>query len=310
MSKQSIGLIGCGRWGRHILRDLVGLGCEVAVATPPGESARRARDGGAVTVVDALAALPRVDGIVVATPTVTHASVIEAVLEREVPIFTEKPLTADRASAERLAGMAPDCLFVMDKWRYHPGIEMLGRIARSGELGPVVGLRTTRVQWGNPHADVDGVWILAPHELAIALEVFGCLPAPRSAVTERDREGATGMIGLLGYEPWFVFEVSTASPSRRREMRLHCRDGVAVLDDAHGDAVQVYRGVKAHGMPPTEGERRPVSTELPLLRELRAFVEHLGGGPPPRSSAAEGAAIVAAVSTLRALAGLDGPGGA
>jgi dTDP-4-dehydrorhamnose 3,5-epimerase len=24
-----VGLVGCGRWGRHILRDLVSLGCEV-----------------------------------------------------------------------------------------------------------------------------------------------------------------------------------------------------------------------------------------------------------------------------------------
>ena len=50
--------------------------------------------------------------------------------------------------------------------------------------------------------------------------------------------------------------------------------------------------------------RLPVSTELPLLRELRAFVEHLRGGPPPRSSAAEGAAVVEAVARLRELAGL------
>ncbi|TMK26548.1 MAG: hypothetical protein E6G64_14425 [Actinobacteria bacterium] len=51
-------------------------------------------------------------------------------------------------------------------------------------------------------------------------------------------------------------------------------------------------------------ETRPISTEFPLLRELRAFVEHLEGGPPPRSSAAEGAAEVAVVERLRQLAGL------
>ena len=48
----------------------------------------------------------------------------------------------------------------------------------------------------------------------------------------------------------------------------------------------------------------PISTELPLLRELRAFVEHLRGGPPPRSSAREGAEIVETIAELRSLAGL------
>jgi hypothetical protein len=45
-----------------------------------------------------------------------------------------------------------------------------------------------------------------------------------------------------------------------------------------------------------------VEGELPLLAELRAFVEHLGGGPPPKSSAAEGAAVVRTIATLRELA--------
>jgi hypothetical protein len=49
-------------------------------------------------------------------------------------------------------------------------------------------------------------------------------------------------------------------------------------------------------------ERRPVSDEQPLLRELRAFLDHLSGGPPPRSSAAEGAETVAIIAGLLALA--------
>ena len=49
-------------------------------------------------------------------------------------------------------------------------------------------------------------------------------------------------------------------------------------------------------------EHRQISTEMPLLRELRAFLEHLEGGPPPRSSAAEGVEIVTRIAELRRLA--------
>ena len=55
-----------------------------------------------------------------------------------------------------------------------------------------------------------------------------------------------------------------------------------------------------------EPERRPIDPEWPLLRELRAFVEHVRGGPPPRSSAAEHVEIVERLVALRALAGLHG----
>lgn len=304
--KKRIGLVGCGRWGQFILRDLVSLGCEVTVVARSAVTAQRALAGQAAAVVNSVAELPHVDGAVVATPTSTHAAVIEELLERGVPIFTEKPLCADATSAARLARLAPDYLFVMDKWRYHPGVEMLAAIARSEELGPVLGLRTTRAQWGSPHLDVDGIWILAPHDLSIALEVLGQLPAPRGATIERVGGLATGLVGLLGSEPWFVCEVSTRYPAYRREIRLHCRAGVAILDDGYSAHLQIARYSGPHETK-AEIERRPISTELPLLRELRAFVEHLNGGPPPRSSAAEGAALVATIATLRALAGLDQP---
>ena len=42
-----VALVGCGRWGRHILRDLIALGCEVPVVARSEASVERAREGGA-----------------------------------------------------------------------------------------------------------------------------------------------------------------------------------------------------------------------------------------------------------------------
>ena len=294
-----IALVGCGRWGRHILRDLVGLGCTVAVADPSGEARQHAAAAGAASAVRDVAELPEVAGAVVATPTRTHAPVLESLLPRRVPIFCEKPLTADAASAQRLAALGRDRLFVMDKWRYHPGVELLRDLAQSGELGPVRGLRTTRIGWRNPHVDVDAVWILTPHDLSIALEILGRVPPPRAAVGEWLDGRPVALRGMLGDAPWMVLDVSVAGAAARREVHLHCRDGSAVLPDAHSDHVRIARS----GAPI---ERRPLSAEPPLRRELRTFVAHLGGGPPPKSSGSDGAACVQALQQLRALAGLDG----
>ena len=297
-----IGLVGCGRWGRHILRDLLTLGCDVTVVARSEASRQRARESGAVAIVDTPADLPAVAGIVVATPTITHADMVESLLSRGVPIFCEKPLTLDPARAWELAKQAADRLFVMDKWRYHPGVELLAQIARTQELGSVVGLRTTRGQMGSPHPDVDPVWILAPHDLGIALEIFGSLPTPRAAVADWDGQNAASLIGVLGIDPWVVLEVSGRYAEYRREVRLICREGTAILSDGYAADL---RGIRGPFGPSNEGaseERRPISTEMPLLRELRAFVHHLTGGPPPRSSAAEAAGMVEAIAALRALA--------
>jgi predicted dehydrogenase len=291
-----IGLIGCGRWGRHILRDLAALGAEVTVVARSPESRQRARDGGANRIVAELDALPALDGIVVATPTSLHAETVEAVLDRGVAVFVEKPLSTDPLTALRIAAAAPDRVFVMDKWRHHPGVELLRDLACSGELGTPVALHTTRVGWGNPH-EVDAVWVLVSHELSIELEVLGQLTPPQFARAEAAADAAVGLTAVLGELPWHALTVSAASPVRRREVWLVCSTGSASLADPYEDHVLLQR---AGG----ELERRSISTEPPLLRELRAFLEHLNGGPPPRSSAAHGAEIVQRIAELRALAGI------
>ena len=294
-----VALVGCGHWGRHILRDLVALGGRVTVVARSEESRGRAREGGAARVVPTVAELPEVAGIVVATPTPSHADVIDALLPRRVPLFVEKPLASDAARARAIAEVAGDRVFVMDKWRYHPGVAELARIARTGELGPLLGVRSKRLQWSNPHPGLDCDWHLLPHDLAIFLEIAGRLPAARSAVYETVGGEVTGVVGLLGDAPWLAVEVSTRYPRHFREVALHARDGVALLGDAYADAIEIRRW-PLDGAPP---ERRPVGRELPLLLELRAFLEHLRGGPPPKSAASEGAAIVATIAALRRVAG-------
>lgn len=304
MKQRRIGLVGCGNWGQHILRDLVSLDCEVTVVARSEQSRARAAKGGARSVVARVDDLPDVDGVVVATTNATHAEIVESLLDRHVPVFVEKPFCEDRADADRLAHRAPDRIFVMDKWRYHPGIEMLGEIARSEELGPVLGIRTTRVGWGNPHLDTDGIWIFAPHDLSIALEVLGEVPRPRYALAHQVEGEPVGLYGLLGEDPWMVLEVSTRSPINRREIHLQCRDGVATLADGYSKHVQIMRDGAVSPRASVTPELREISTEMPLLRELRAFVAYLDSGPPPRSSASEGAAIVNAIADLRSLAGI------
>jgi predicted dehydrogenase len=299
----TVALVGCGRWGRHILRDLRTLGAVVPVVARSSASRERAHAGGADAIVASVAELPRIDGAVVATPTPAHGEAIEALLDRDVPIFVEKPLTCDPEAAARLVTAADGRLFVMDKWRYHPGIEALAAIARSGELGRVTGLRLYRHSRGNPHPDTDAVWILAPHDLSIALEILGEIPPARSAVAEWVGGDLAGLVGRLGDDPWVTVDVSATSTDHRREVRLVCDDGVATLTDGYAETIAVQRG----GALGAEPEQRPVGTELPLLRELRAFVAHLGGGPPPRSNAAEGLEVVRRVAELRALAGVPLP---
>lgn len=301
-SGPKIGLVGCGDWGRHILRDLDLLGASVEVVARSAASRARAEKGGAVAIVPSVGDLGDVAGIVVATPTSTHAEVLIEVLPRGVPVYVEKPLVTSTEEADAMAEQAADRLFVMDKWRHHPGILRLAELAQGGRLGGITQVQTRRLGWGNHHPDVDMFWTLAPHDLSIVLEILGTLPPARAAVGEVTPGGLVDFTGILGDEPAAVINLSARYMERNRSIRVHGTDAIAILPDPYSGEVVILDG---HDIDEPQVERRNISTEWPLIRELRAFLGHLAGGPPPKSSAADGALIVRRLTELRALAGFD-----
>ena len=280
MSRLLISLAGCGRWGRNILRDLLALDCEVTVADPDPEARSRALASGAQAAVADPAELPESDGIVIATPTSTHAQVIDQLLPREIPIFVEKPMVCTVADARRLAAQASGRLFVMDKWRYHPGIEELRRIRESGELGAALGMHLVQVGWGIPHKDVDAGWILLPHCLGIAREVLGAVPPAQSAFAEMLDGRLVSLHGTLRGEHWATVQISERSPEKRREFRLHCENGVAYLDGRWHDHIRIASG--PGGMNADAAERREACRTRRTSSAPRAA--RLRGIPPRRTT--------------------------
>lgn len=296
-----VALVGCGRWGRNILRDLRSCGAEVLVATPSAEDRAAALSLGASGAWTHAGDLPAADGYVVATPSATHADVVEHLLPTGRPIYVEKPMTISAESAARLARLGDDRLYVMHKWRYHPGVERIRQEIASGRLGRLRAVRLQRWGWGNPHADVNALWILMPHDLSIVLHWLGHLPPLRSVSRVVPGPIDAGLIVRLGgEEPIVTIDMSTTAPESRRCFAVVGSAGSVELRDADSPALCLRRG--APGSADAAVENIPVSREMPLLLEVRAFLGHLGGGPPPMSSAREGQIIVERTAEIEAAA--------
>jgi predicted dehydrogenase len=294
----AVGLVGCGRWGSLILRDLVALGCEVHVVARSPASVANAAAGGASSVHPAVAKLSCgtavLEGIIVATTAGQHHPVVMEVLRiygSALPIFCEKPLATSVREAEEMAETAHR-LFVMDKWRYHPAIRRMALARETGEFGALVGLHARRIQPGNPHPDVSPPWTYLPHDLSIVLEVLGNLPAVTRAVSDH---GDETVFAFLGERPWVEIECSTRALWKSREVDAHFERGVLSMIDPLASTLRLQ---------PNDGPARdlPVPGEMPLLAELRAFVGHLRGGPAPRSTAADGVRVVRSIQDVLSLA--------
>ncbi len=303
MSKQlNIGLLGCGRWGRNILRDLVALDCRVTIYDPDPEVQNKVQADLATncsfsTEINNFS--DQHDGFVVASPTDQHYLSLLSLLSSNKPIFCEKPICANSEHANEIARLAPEQVFVMEKWRYHSGIQALADIAQSEELGRVQQLRTIRVQLGQPHHDVDGCWILTPHDLSIVDQILGEIPNLVAASGDYTGKNLDGVIAIYGDSPAAIIETSSRQPYTNRQVILSCENGVASLESPLAEHINIIRFNDSTQIKKSSSEQRSIPATMPLFEELKHFCEHINGGPAPLVNAVKGAVMVQMLTELR-----------
>lgn len=99
-------------------------------------------------------------------------------------VLVEKPMTSSSVECQKLVELAADMgltLMVGHTFEYNPAVEMLRDIVRSGEIGEVFYVSTTRTNLGLFQPDINVVWDLAPHDLSILLFILGVEPTTVSA---------------------------------------------------------------------------------------------------------------------------------
>lgn len=300
-----ITLFGIGAWGARIAGILRARGVTLDVVDV--DTGRR--DAAMEVGARSFDTRPRVAadsrGLIIATPSTTHFTLIRELVDRGLPIFVEKPLTADLSQARQLAGYRDRPIFVMHTWLYHPGIELITDLCTQGELGELLYLRTQRVNWTSPRKDVDAIWTLLPHDLTIIGAVLGYIPQPRVAVAEMHGRTARGLVCVLGEQPHVLVEISNRYWHKGREVRAHFTNGCASLRDEATAYLEIVHGDHLSEPGATRVTRRPFSLEPdPLSREIDAFLGFLNGAAAPRSTLEEGVAVVEQIDGIRRLAGI------
>ena len=263
-----LALIGRGPWGRTIERTLCAL---------PSVS---------VTVVARGEAPPRdPDGVVIATASATHADVALPYLEAGIPTFIEKPMATNATDAYRICAAAArggGAVFVGHIHLHNPAFRALL------ELLPALGaIRAVTCEGMNdrPRADASLLWDWLPHDLSMALAVFGRFPDRVSAVALGGSPPAQAAVTTFHFgEAPMVSTMSWVSPVRRQTMTVTGANGTLSFDDKAENKLMLRQGgINSH--PAYENE-------LPLTRELRSFVDAIRAGSTDRSQAALGTAVV------------------
>lgn len=254
MNTTTVGVIGCGYWGPNLLRNFseieeARLRWMCDLDTKRLETFGR-RYPAAKTTVDYkhLLSDAELDAVVIATPVGTHFSFAKDALQAGKHVLIEKPFTATVAEAEELIQLAERnnlTLMVDHTFIYTGAIRKIKEIVQSGELGELLYFDSVRVNLGLFQRDINVVWDLAPHDLAIMDFIIGRQPSIVSAIGSCHIERGIENIAyvLLGFADEFIahFHFNWLSPVKIRRTLIAGRRRMIVYDDIEPtEKIRVY----------------------------------------------------------------------
>ena len=174
-----IGLIGCGQWGRNIVRNLVDLDVPVVVHDASSSAVEWLKDNypsvETAESVEDLLRDGRIAAVMVATPAGTHAGPAHRALEAEKDVFVEKPMALTVGEGRALCELAERrgrILMVGHLLEYHPAVRRLVELVRTGELGKIYYIYSNRLSLGRFRREENALWSFAPHDVHVLLRLL------------------------------------------------------------------------------------------------------------------------------------------
>ena len=310
-----VAVVGCGKWGRNLVRTFSSLGVLRAVVDTDGSAASAAASatGTPALTLEAVLADDDIGAVAVATPAVHHFPVARASLEAGKHVFVEKPLALDVAQAEELCDRAEvggRVLMVGHLLRYHPAFVELRRMVAGGRLGRIRYLYSNRLNLGRIRREEDILWSFAPHDVSMILALVGAEPDRVSATGDAYVDQRVADVTLT--ELWFprgerahVF-VSWLHPFKEQKLVVVGDQAMAVFDDGEPwpSKLRLFRhGIAWHeGVPQAiraDGEEIPVPALEPLEAECRHFLECIVSGSGPQTDGREGVRVLRVLEAAR-----------
>ena len=183
MTEQKIAVLGCGLWGRNIVRNFYNLNALGMVCDLDDDNIAKVKEQypGIKTTKDFNDILnsKEITGVVVVTPSHTHFKFVKAMLEAGKNVYVEKPISTVAQEARDLADLADSkglVLMVGHLLLYHPAVNRLKMLVEEGALGDIVYAQSDRLNINYFKNDRSVMWDLAPHDVSMISYVLGKNP--------------------------------------------------------------------------------------------------------------------------------------
>ncbi len=313
-----VGVIGYGYWGPNLVRNFSeAVGAELRAVSDMSPARLAAVSGRypAVRVTtdyrDLLEA-PDIDAIAIATPVSTHFQLALEALQAGKHVLVEKPMTETSEQAERLIAEAERrhlTLFVEHTFVYSGAVRKVQELTLAGGIGEMYYYDSVRVNLGLFQRDVNVVWDLAVHDIAIMDAILAERPVAVSATGVSHLSGGQEDIAYLTLffdSPMIAHvHVNWLAPVKLRRTLIGGSQRMIMYDDLEpSEKIRIYdKGVTVNEAAPDvyqmlvgyrSGDMWAPQLDLSeaLARSVSEFLRSIENGETPPTDGHAGLRVV------------------
>lgn len=301
--KISVGIVGCGHWGKNLVGTFHELGALGAIVEVNPELRHKISiQYPKAQVFDSYETFLRTTefAVAIATPATTHHPLCKQALIMKKDVFVEKPLTTSVLHAEDLARIAKAnqrILMVGHLLLYQPAIRWLKSHIDSGKLGRIFEVIQERTNLGIVRNFEDVLWSFGTHDVAVLCYLLGHRPtriqAEAHCINQPHIADNIYLHMKFSENIQTHLHVSWMSPERKRALSVIGSKGMLIYDELTQTVTlhqkTVDRDLKCHD----EGCQVVFRGEPdPLRMELEHFLECIANRQQPLSDAAHGVEVV------------------
>jgi UDP-2-acetamido-3-amino-2,3-dideoxy-glucuronate N-acetyltransferase len=309
MAEKGIAVIGCGYWGRNLVRNFYELGALAVVCDKDREACAGLKEKfpGIEIIADfkQILGLPQIKAVAIATPALSHYALAREAVLAGKDVFVEKPLSTNTKDAQELIELAQrqkKILMVGHILQYHPAVLKLKEIIRQGKLGKLEYIYSNRLNIGKLRTEENILWSFAPHDISVILALTGQEPIEVSAFgadfLNKDIYDITlTTLKFKGEIKAHIF-VSWLHPFKEQKLIVVGSQAMAVFDDLSEEKLFIYphRIEWNNGKIPVaqkaEHYSLPIEKKEPIKEELGHFLECVEHREVPRTDGQEGLRVL------------------
>lgn len=311
--KKNIAVIGCGYWGKNIIRNFFELGALHSICDSDYSTSRAFAKKYNVKNCSFIEILndPNIKGVVLAVPAQFHASMAVDIMNKEKHVFVEKPLAMNEIEGKQMVATAKKNnvkLMVGHLLQYHPIFKSIREMVAKGDIGKLNYIFSNRLSLGKVRTNEDVIWSFAPHDISMILSLAGQNPesvsATSTSVLQKNLADTATVHMKFKSGLKSDIRVSWLNPYKEVKLVISGKSGMIVFDDNKpwSEKLLLYlykKKLSSNGIidiKKISEKYIEVEEEEPLRNECQHFVSVVEGNLKPYTNGVEGLKVLKVLS--------------